>query len=302
MEKSKTTEAVRHENPLMPDERLRQIYTAMVGMRLLEEHLQHRRAGTKRVAKRGDTVYGEEAARASTALSLGAGDLLADCGAAPGMALLLGAELKALRRSLTAKVAKTKAATTATAGAKASTPAVSGEFGRTLPLATDAEERMERSLGAAAVLKVQGAGRVLLVYARPEEMRRKVWKRALGAAGEQELPMIFVALPHSREGSSMAEGELAQRARSWGVPGFPVDGSDAVALFRVMQESLLRGRTGGGPALLECIAFARSGEGVREDPVERLAELLLAKGVASEQWTERTRSAFRKRLTTGSRR
>ncbi len=301
MAKSKTTEAVRHQNPLMPDERLRQIYTAMVGMRLLEEHLEPRRAGTKRGAKRGDTVYGEEAARASTALSLGVGDLLADCGAAPGMALLLGAELKALRRSLPAKAGKTKAAATA-ASAKASTPDVSGEFGRTLPLATDAEERVERSLGAAAVLKVQGAGRVLLVYVRPEEVRRKVWKRALGAAGEQELPMIFVALPDSREGSSMAEGELAERARSWGVPGFPVDGSDAVALFRVMQESLLRGRTGGGPALLECIAFAQPGEGLREDPLERLTELLLAKGVASEQWMERTRSAFQKRLTTGSRR
>ena len=47
---------VRHENPLMPDERLRQLYTAMVQARMTEKHLNRR--------GRSITMSGEEAARA----------------------------------------------------------------------------------------------------------------------------------------------------------------------------------------------------------------------------------------------
>lgn len=289
MKKGHAAKAVRHENPLMPDERLRQIYTAMLHMRLFERHLATR-TGAKKTAKLAETVHGEEAARASTALSLGTGDLILDCGTAPAMKLLLGAELSDLKRSRTAKTVR-PAAQTATEGSA-----------QTLPFANDPAQQIQRALGAAAVLKVQGTGRVLLVYVRSEEVRGKTWKRALGIAAEQELPVIFVALPELREKSSRHTGDLADHARSWGVPGFPVDGSDAIPLYRVMQESLLRARTGGGPALLECVPFHLKHEdpGVVQDPLDHLAELLIAKGVADQRWIAQTHGAFAKRLT-GSR-
>ncbi len=285
MTEEQTVAAGRHENPLVPDERLREIYTAMVHMRLLEEHLvakEHQ----KKAARSIDSVRGEEAARASTALSLGSGDLILDYVAAPGMKLLLGAELSSL---------------TGTTGA-GNHAGSTRELPRTLPIARDAKEQVQRAVGAAAALKVQGQGRAVLVYIQREDLRRKEWKRALEAAGSEELPLIFVALPSGPDLSSSA-GELAERSRGWGVPGFPVDGSDAIALYRVMQESLLRARSGGGPALLECLSFHLKGQGrkEREDPLQRLEELLVIKGVAGVAWIKGQRLAFL-RLLRGRRR
>ncbi len=277
-------QAVRFENPLMPDERLRQMYTAMVQMRMLEEYL----AGRSRLRKAAPklvSVRGEEAARASTALSLGSGDLICDCAASPGMDLLMGGELAELKR----RVASPGERRVATEGDR---------FARRLPATEDAGERLHVSIGAAAALKAQRGGRVLVVYTEAGEVQAKRWKRTLGAAGERELPVIFVVLPELKGRASRRSGELSLRSRGWGVPGFPVDGSDAIAMYRVMQESLLRGRSDGGPALIECVAFddGHAKEAKFADPVERLAELMIAKDAASEVWLKETREAFARRL------
>lgn len=274
----------RFENPLMPDERLRTMYTAMVQMRLLEEHLRTK-SGLKRSSKSLALSYGEEAARASTTLSLAAGDLICDCSETPGVDLLLGASLRELRGRTGAP-------------AKIDETGTKDRYPRRLPLSEDGGERLQISVGAAAALKAQLAERVLLVYTRAEEVGAKRWKKTLGVAGERDLPVIFVVLPDAHGGTSKHAGDLCRRSRSWGVPGFPVDGSDAIALYRVMQEALLRSRSGGGPALIECIPFRGDGKRRSEiaDPVDRLAELMVAKGAASEDWVRETRSAISKQL------
>ena len=282
MAEQKAGKAARFENPLMPDERLRQMYTAMVQMRMLEEHL--RRAAKRGAAKR-ETVFGEEAARASTALSLEKGDMISDCSDTAAMDLLMGVGLQELKRPRDAAAAAPR-----TGGA---------EYPYRLEAAGD---RMRSSLGAAAALKLQGCGRVLLVYLpadRPMGSQAR-WRETLEVAARMELPLIVVKLPTSPGGRST---DLRMGSQRWGVPGFPVDGSDAIALYRVMQESLLRARSGGGAALIECIRFAVEGRDRAkiEDPIERLAGLLKLKGVASEGWISRTRSAFARRLTRGGR-
>ena len=271
--------AVRYENPLMPDERLRQMYTAMAQVRMLEESLAGKRGGKQD----GElaVIRGEEAARAATALSLGAGDLLSDCLESAGMYLLLGAPLRAVRE-----------------GARLGKPAKLDSPVLRLPTVEDGEDRLQMSLGAAAALRAQGGGRVVLVYARPGEIGTKQWKRAMHGASRGELPMLVVLLPDVEEEAPKRAGEMARRSRRWGVPGFPVDGTDAIAMYRVMQESLLRARAGEGPALVESIRFAVHGVKSMgpEDPVERLGELMLAKGAATPEWMERTRRSFAERL------
>lgn len=286
MAEKKLSEAVGFENPLMPDERLRQMYTAMVQMRLLEEHL----AGARKSAGGRGTIRGEEAARASTVLSLGSGDLLSDCTESAGMDLLLGVKLSELKRRDGAKPKKGGGPEVGESDAES--------YPRRLPQAGDAGEQLQISLGVGAALKAQGKGRVLLVFTRAGEAKSSQWEKTLGVAGSRELPVIFVVLPEPRLGASRGSGQLSGRSRGWGVPGFPVDGSDAIALYRVMQESLLRARADGGPVLIECIPFHLTG-GSRprpQDPIERLRDLLLAKGVANEGWMSRTRSAFSRRL------
>ncbi len=43
---------------------------------------------------------------------------------------------------------------------------------------------------------------------------------------------------------------MVRFAKKLGLPILAVDGEDAVAVYRVMQESVIRARYGGGPAVL----------------------------------------------------
>ena len=136
---------------------------------------------------------------------------------------------------------------------------------RRLPISEDAEERLQLALGAAAALKVQGAGRVLLVYVQADEVGAKRWNGErstccgqTGAAGD----LSGAAVGRIRRRHL---GEMARRARGWGVPGFPVDGADAIGLYRVVQEALLRARHGwGARSLIECIRFELDGAKTEE--------------------------------------
>ena len=167
-----------------------------------------------------------------------------------------------------------------------------------LPVTGDAKERLQMALGAAAALKAQRGGRVLLIYVGAGEVSKKEWKRALSAAGKRELPVIFVVLPGVEEKSAKRAGELCGRSRGWGVPGFPVDGKDAIGMYRVMQESLLRARAGGGSVLIECVGFRLHGDkgSGHEDPVERLGALMVQKGAATAEWIKATRLAAGRRV------
>lgn len=46
--------------------------------------------------------------------------------------------------------------------------------------------------------------------------------------------------------------DLGYEALPAGLPGITVDGTDTMAVYRVMQEALLRARHDGGPTLIEC--------------------------------------------------
>ena len=145
---------------------------------------------------------------------------------------------------------------------------------RLAPLGAD---RLPAALGAANALRVQGARRLVLTYVAADELSATTWRRVLGLAGEAELPVIFVVLPGSE---AKRQGRLSDRAQGWGVPGMPVDAADAVALYRVMQESVLRARGGDGPALLECVRWRPAGQERSVDAIEAMRRLLALRGLS----------------------
>ena len=145
--------------------------------------------------------------------------------------------------------------------------------------------RVLSALGAASALRAQGAKRLAVVYVAAGELQPAEWKRLLGLAGGAELPVIFAVLPG---GAERRHGVLSDRAQGWGVPGMPVDAADAVALYRVMQESVLRARGGDGPALLECVRWRVAGEsGAAADGIEAMRKTLQELGLFSGK-TKRT--------------
>ena len=133
----------------------------------------------------------------------------------------------------------------------------------------------------------------------PSEAPAVVWRKALRFAAEQELPIVFVAMPAARGGAAEAEtGGVSALSLRCGVPGIAVDQDDAVAIYRVAQESIGRARAGGGAALIECVPFVLDGmEGKRsEDAILALGRYLLHRKICTSAWMDRAATSFAKQL------
>ena len=279
-----------YENPLVPNAKLRQMYVAMAEARVLEEHvagLQRRVKGAKG-RRRLDSICGQEACRVSTAIDLGPGDLVSDSQAGVVMDLLAGAKISSLLR----RVAELHS------GKKAKGLKLDGGSGRLLPRIDDAGERLRMAMGAALSFKTLGRANVVVAYVRHGEVGKGVWRKVLELAGRLGLPVIFVVLPAVKGERRDGMKNVSAKTARWGVPGIPVDAGDAVALYRVAQESLGRTRAGDGPVLIECVAYRTPGSGVDAagDPLKQMKEFLLGRKVCTKAWLESAGEGLRRRI------
>jgi 2-oxoisovalerate dehydrogenase E1 component len=91
--------------------------------------------------------------------------------------------------------------------------------------------------------------------------------------------------------------DVAERARSYGIPGVHVDGNDVIAIYEAARAAVARARAGHGPTLIEARTYRtrphaegmrdagyRTAEEVAEwkqrDPITLLKEGALARGIA----------------------
>ena len=300
------------ENPLIPNERLRQIYLAMAQARTLEKALP--------AAKRGRAIglgaktagtFGLEACLVSAVSDLGPGDLVSDALAGGTVDFLRGAVLSEVLRP-------GKAARSGRRGAGVRGVALVCTAAGRLPDTTGSAERMWAALGAAAALKIAAQAKaedradgrmareagVVVVYTLPGEVTAKRWKKTLKFAGELQLPVIFVVLPPARARERKTRrartGGVSALAQGCGVPAIVVDADDAVAIYRVAQESIGHTRMGGGAALMECVPFELEGAAVKdrvtEDAIAGLERYLVQRGIATRAWMKREAKAFAKRV------
>src|SRR5215216_5883786 len=119
-----------------------------------------------------------------------------------------------------------------------------------------------------------------------------------------DLPVIFVC-ENNLYATEVAfqyatrNTDVAERARSYGIPGVAVDGNDVMAVYEAAGEAVRRARAGQGPTLLECRTYRTRAhaEGMRDagyrtpdevedwrsrDPITRHRAALLERGLASE--------------------
>lgn len=274
------------ENPLIPNAKLRQIYRAMVRVRALGRAL-------PTAVRNG---LGMEACLVSTSVDLGPGDLVSDALGGGVVEFLRGMTLGSAMRPGKAK-----------RGPRADCGAASR-----LPTGMGIAERMWSALGGAAALKAAGEqarlaakaakespkdGGVVVAYTRPGEVPAALWKKTLTFAVAKELPVVFVVLP-VRDGKR-CEGGVTALALKCHVPAIPVDADDAVALYRVAQESIGHARIGGGPALIECVPFVltnAAGKAAASDGIAGLEGYMLQRKVATRAWMAREAKEFSRRL------
>ncbi len=121
---------------------------------------------------------------------------------------------------------------------------------------------------------------VVVAYTAADELNPAEWKRLLTAAMEGELPFVIVSTP----GKSDISG-IVKRMGAKSIPVIPVDAGDAVAIYRVMQETLVRARADGGVVVVECIDC-------KVDPVKLMGSQLVKKTICTQKWVAGVESSF----------
>jgi pyruvate dehydrogenase E1 component alpha subunit len=160
-----------------------------------------------------------------------------------------------------------------------------------LASAPTAEARFAIATGYA--MARQGTQHIILAFSGPGVASLDALRPSLSYAALHKLGILFVM-----ETAANADLSGARHTNPLGLYGIPVDGNDVVAIYRVAQEAIHRARRGVGPTLIDCKPWPLDGPA---DPVLRLEQMLERRGLSTEKVKERTIAAFKKELSTASR-
>jgi TPP-dependent pyruvate/acetoin dehydrogenase alpha subunit len=161
--------------------------------------------------------------------------------------------------------------------------------------------------GVGLVLKRRGGGHVALVHFGEGTTSVGDFHEAMNMAAVMKLPVIFICNNNQYAYSTPTEKQfavesLAVRGPAYGMPGETMDGTDVLAVYRVVGAALARARAGEGPSFLECRTFRMTGHsahdaadyvpeevqraGARKDPVKRFEKSLLEEKILTPQRVE----------------
>jgi pyruvate dehydrogenase E1 component alpha subunit len=223
------------DNPLLPQDRLRELHALMQRVRALDSR---------------KTSLAREALLAATMIHLSAADLVS---APPADAVL---------QSLA--------------------PRPSGEdAAHPLP----ANLRIPLCAGAARGMQTAGTERLAVAFAEAGTAETG-WEDALRWAHRDELPLLLVVADAGIDETRRAAARnapllwpaLTKLAGKLHLPYFPVDGEDAVAVFRVVQETSARARAHGGPSVIwAMLSSQRPTAG--QQPLRRLEAYMSARKI-----------------------
>lgn len=145
------------------------------------------------------------------------------------------------------------------------------------------EDPFNLGTGLALAHKLEQRRHVVVAFCPREKPRLEVWHDALKFAAVHKLPIVFVIengiAVENPGGDPVPHLEpLSFLARDYGFPGILVDGSDAVAVWRVAQESIHRARNGSGPTLIDCRTDSP------RDPLAHMEHYLRRRSLWDEDW------------------
>ncbi len=128
------------------------------------------------------------------------------------------------------------------------------------------------AVGAAMSSKLRGTGGVAMTFCGDGATNIGTFHESLNIAAVWRAPVVFVVEnnlygEYSRIRETTPIDDLAERARSYAIPGIIVDGQDARAVHRVASEAVERARAGDGPTLIEAKTYRFRGHS-KTDPAK----------------------------------
>ncbi|TXK85925.1 thiamine pyrophosphate-dependent dehydrogenase E1 component subunit alpha [Paenibacillus sp. N3.4] len=139
-----------------------------------------------------------------------------------------------------------------------------GHFGgkkyRILSGSSPVTTQVPHAVGLALAGRMEGKEQVVFASFGEGSSNQGDFHEGANFAGVFKLPVIFfcennkyaISVPFSKQ---VACHSIAERAAGYGFPGFSVDGSDPLEVYRVMKEAVDRARRGEGPTLIEARCF-----------------------------------------------
>lgn len=114
--------------------------------------------------------------------------------------------------------------------------------------------------GAGLAAKLNGSGAIVACFGGEGATNRGTFHEGLNLAAVKKLPILFVCEFNqyqlwNRAWETLSVENVADRARSYGIPGITVDGNDPLAIYDAAMELVGRARAGHGPSILECKTF-----------------------------------------------
>jgi len=149
--------------------------------------------------------------------------------------------------------------------------------------------RLTACAAMARGLQAAGTEGIVLAFASAGEAEPG-WAEALAWAQAEQLQLLL-ACNDATGGAAMRRGrKSAETKLTWTamnrlaarlyLPILAVDGEDAVAVYRVMQESVIRARSGGGPAVIWAVTTPPSETLSRSrTPIARLESYLAVRKI-----------------------
>ncbi len=255
---------------------LRRLYASMLKCRMLVEQAQQLSA--RHSASAGyDLAVGREAVVIGATLELGREDTIA---VPPGDFVAHFASGVSLKYALSRAARQGQI--------QVATPTTGHN-----PKATVHFDPFNLGTGLALAHRLEKKRTVVMALCAREAPGPDGWHEAMKFAGIHKLPIIYVksacALEYGPANRNPALEELSFMARDCGFPAIIVDGNDAVAVWRVAQESIHRARNGAGPTLIECETHAP----YATDPLAQMEQYLRKRGVWDEVWRQYTASRIK---------
>jgi pyruvate dehydrogenase E1 component alpha subunit len=164
--------------------------------------------------------------------------------------------------------------------------------------------------GAAFAYKMRGEDTVAVAFFGDGTLEEGHVHESLNLAALYRLPLVFICennlyASHLHWNERRLADNLYRAGEFHSVPGERVDGNDVVAVYAAARAAVERARRGEGPTLIECRTFRWRGhvgasfdldvgverrgelaEWLPRDPLRRLAEELIERGVADLEQRE----------------
>ena len=173
--------------------------------------------------------------------------------------------------------------------------------------------------GAALAAQLDGKGDVAVCFFGDGAVTEGEFHEALNISAVWKLPIVFVCENNLYASNNAIAVQhhitaVAPHAAGYGMPGVAIDGNDVLTVHKAASEAIDRARAGQGPSLIECNTYrwyfhsmhdkpppeTRPADEVAlwksRDPIPRLSNELMARGLLTKAALEEMRAQVERKL------